>query len=179
MDWQSSWKRKIDLFSVYIDRLDDAHTLVRRMTELDSNSPQAYWLDGYLLMANGKYEKAVEAFQKSLALGENQIALSELGCAYGLAGRRGEALKILEQLVEMRERQYAGPFNIARVYAGLGDKDNAFGWMEKAVEERNGELVFLRRYVETGAGLYFGKNFSTDSRYEGILRRAGLPTHEV
>ncbi len=69
----------------------------------------------------------------------------------------------------MRERQYAAPFNIARVYAGLGDNDNAFEWMEKAIEERDADLVFLKRYVEAGAGVYFGKTFSADSRYEDIF----------
>src|SRR6185436_12679294 len=103
-----------------------------------------------------------------------QMALAKLGCAYGLAGRRDEALKILDQLFEMRARQYAAPFNIARVYAGLGDNDNAFEWMEKAIEEHDADLVFLKRYVEAGAGVYFGKDFSTDSRYEDILRRADL-----
>ena len=106
------------------------------------------------------------------------MALSELGCAFGLAGRRDEALIILDQLFEMRERQYAAAFNIARVYAGLGDNDNAFKWMEKAIEERDGDLVFLRRFVKAGAGVYLGENFSTDSRYEDILRRVGLPTPE-
>jgi tetratricopeptide (TPR) repeat protein len=143
------------------------------MTELDSNSPQAYWLDGSLLMANGEYEEAVEAFQKSLSLGDNQMASSKLGCAYGLAGRRDEALKILDQLFEMRAA-IRRPSNIARVYAGLGDNDNAFAWMEKAIEEHDADLVFLKRYAEAGAGLYFGENFSTDSRYEDILRRTGL-----
>ena len=163
----------------FVDRLDDARGFVRQLTELDSNSPHACWLDGYLLMANGKYEEAVGAFQRSLDLVDNQIALSELGCAYGLAGRRDRALKILDQLFEMRERQYAAAFNIARVYAGLGDNDNAFRWMEKAIEERNGELVYLRRFVKAGAGVYFGENFSTDARYEDILRRAGLPTDKI
>jgi eukaryotic-like serine/threonine-protein kinase len=164
---------------LFVDRLDDAFGLVRQMIELDSNAPQGYWVGGSLLMANGKYEEAVEAFQKSLCLGDNQMALAKLGCAYGLAGRRDEALKILDQLFEMRERQYAAPFNIARVYAGLGDNDNAFEWMEKAIEERDADLVFLKRYVEAGAGVYFGETFSTDLRYEDILRRAGLPTHEI
>jgi TolB-like protein/Tfp pilus assembly protein PilF len=163
---------------LFVDRLDDALGLVRQMIELDSNAPQGYWVGGSLLMANGKYEKAVEAFQNSLSLGDNQMALAKLGCAYGLAGRRDEALKILGQLFEMRERQYAAPFNIARVYAGLGDNDNAFEWMGKAIDERDADLVFLKRYAEAGAGIYFGENFSTDSRYEDILRRAGLPTPE-
>jgi serine/threonine protein kinase/Tfp pilus assembly protein PilF len=164
---------------LFVERLDDALGLVRQMIELDSNAPQGYWVGGSLLMANGKYEEAVATFQKSLSLGDNQMALAKLGCAYGLAGRPDEALKILDQLFEMRERQYAAPFNIARVYAGLGDNDNAFEWMEKAVEERDADLVFLKRYVEAGAGVYLGENFSTDSRYEDILRRVGLPTPEI
>jgi len=163
---------------LYVDRFDDALGLVRLMRELDANAPQSYWLEGNLLVANGKYEGAVEAFQKSLTLGVNQMALSMLGCAYGLAGRSDEALEILAQLFEMREQQYAAAFNIARVYAGLGDKDNAFEWLEKAVEERNAELVHLKRLVEAGAGVYFGKNFSADPRYHRILRRAGLLTNE-
>jgi serine/threonine-protein kinase len=159
---------------LFVDRLDDALGLVRQMIELDSNAPQGYWVGGSLLMANGKYEEAVEAFQKSLSLGDNQMALAKLGCAYGLVGRRDEALKILDQLFEMRKCRYAAPFNIARVYAGLGDNDNAFEWMEKAVEERDADLVFLKRYVEAGAGVYLGASFSTDSRYEDILCRADL-----
>ncbi|HSE31046.1 MAG TPA: protein kinase, partial [Pyrinomonadaceae bacterium] len=164
---------------LFVDRLDDALGLVRQMIELDSNAPQGYWVGGSLLMANGKYEEAVEAFQKSMSLGDNQMALAKLGCAYALAGRRDEALKILDQLLEMRERQYASPFNIARVYAGLGDNDNAFAWMEKAIEEHDADLVFLKRYAEAGAGLYFGKDFPADSRYQDILRRAGLPTDKI
>jgi hypothetical protein len=53
-----------------------------------------------------------------------------------------------------------------------------FTSMEKAIEERDADLVFLKRYVEAGAGVYFGENFPMDSRYEDILRRGGLPTHE-
>ena len=163
----------------FVNRADDARGFVRRLTELDSNSPHACWLDAYLLMADGKYVDAIAAIKESLALGDNQIALSQLGCSYGLAGRRDEALQILNQLLELRERQYAAPFSIARVYAGLGDIDKAYEWMEKAVEERNGELVFLRRFVEAGSGLYFGERFSRDSRYGDILRRAGLPTDTI
>ena len=159
---------------LYVDRSDDALGLVRRMIELDSKAPQGYWVGGSVLMANGKFEEGVEAFQKSLSLGDNQMALAKLGCAYGLAGRRDEALKILAQLFEMRERQYAAPFNIARVYAGLGDNDNAFEWMEKAIDEHDADLVFLKRYAEAGAGHYFGERFSRDPRYQDILRRADL-----
>jgi serine/threonine protein kinase/Flp pilus assembly protein TadD len=49
---------------LFVDRLDDALGLVRQMIELDSNAPQGYWVGGSLLMANGKYEEAVEAFRR-------------------------------------------------------------------------------------------------------------------
>jgi tetratricopeptide (TPR) repeat protein len=103
------------------------------------------------------------------------MALSMRGCAYGLAGRREEALTILDELFEIRERKYAAAFNIARVYAGLGDRDNAFEWLEKAIEERNAELVHLRRKAEVGEGLYLGDGFASDPRYGEICRLAGLP----
>jgi len=164
---------------LFVDRMDDALGLVQQMIELDPNAPQGYWVGGSLLMANGRYEEAVGPLKKSLTLGDNQMALAKLGCAYGLAGRHDEALKILDQLFEMRARQYAAPFNMARVYAGLGDNDKAFEWMEKAIEEHDADLVFLNRYVEAGAGVYFGKSFSSDSRYQDILRRAGLPTDKI
>jgi adenylate cyclase len=164
---------------LFVDRLDDTRRVVRRMTELDPNAPQAYWLGGSLLMASGDYAEAIDAFEKALSLGDNQMALSKLGCAYGLAGRREEALKILDQLFEMRERQYADPFNIARVYAALCDNDNTFRWMEKALEEHSADLVFLKRSVEAGAGVYMGNNFSTDPRYMDILRRAGLAKDRI
>jgi tetratricopeptide (TPR) repeat protein len=162
---------------LYVDRLDDALGLVRQMIELDPNSPQGYWVGGSLLMANGRFEEAIAAFEESLSLGDNQMALAKLGCAYGLAGRRDEALKILDRLFEARARQYASPFNIARVYAGLGLSDDAFEWMGRAVDEHDAELVFLKRYVEAGAGAYLGSTFSADPRYQQILHRAGLPTN--
>ena len=159
---------------LFADRLDDALDQVRRMIEMEPNFPSAYWLMGSVYVAKGQYEEAIAAYQKSLALGGPPTTLSKLGCAYALAGRRGEALGALDQLLEMRERQYAAAFNIARVYAGLGDNDNAFAWLEKAFEERNGEMVFLKRLTTVGTGESWGKGFRNDPRYGDALRRIGL-----
>jgi eukaryotic-like serine/threonine-protein kinase len=159
----------------YADRFEDALRLVQMMRELDPNAPQSFWQEGKLLLANGEYEQAVKVLQKASVLGDNQMAMSMRGCACGLAGRRDEALTILDELFAIRERKYAAAFNIARVYAGLGDRDKAFAWLENAIEERNAELVHLRRKAEVGEGLYLGDGFSSDPRYGEILRRAGLP----
>ena len=81
---------------------------------------------------------------------------------------------MLNQLLEIRGRQYAAASNIARVYAGLGDNDKAFEWLEKALEERTGELVFLNRLTKIGTGESWGKNFRSDRRFADLLQRIGL-----
>ena len=79
----------------------------------------------------------------------------------------------------MREGEYATAFNIARVYAGFGEADKAFEWLSKAVDERNGELVFLNGFIQAGAKESWGKDFHTDPRYKDILARMGLIERET
>lgn len=155
------------------DRLEETLAQAREMLEIEPNFHGAYWLMGLVAAARGEYEEAVKLFEKAMQLGGTQIVLAQLGCACGLADKRDEALKILNELLKMRELQYATAFNIARVYAGLGLTDEAFAWMEKAVEERNGEMVYLAR-TTVGTAESLGGNFSNDSRFQDILRRAGL-----
>ena len=85
---------------------------------------------------------------------------------------------MLNELLETREKQYTTAFNIARVYNGLGEIDSACAWLDKTVEERNGEIVFLNVGSKTGARKIWRKALRTDPRYRDILRRIGLPTSE-
>jgi len=117
------------------------------------------------------------------AIGEFQIAvdnwkgnflpLADLGHAYGIAGEKKEAQKILERLLaekllEKSKRNYVSAYDIAAVYIGLGEKDQTFEWLSKALEERSGFLVYIkcdRRF----------DGLRSDSRYEALLKRIGLP----
>src|SRR3989441_11916923 len=67
----------------------------------------------------------------------------------------------------------------SRVYNGLGEIDSACEWLEKTVEERNGEIVFLNVGTKTGTRKIWRKTLRTDPRYRDILRRIGLPTGEI
>jgi len=164
---------------LFADRLDEALGFVRRMRDLQSGVHLGHWLAGDVFSAQGNHKAAVEAFEKAIALGSTQNTLSHLGCVYGLAGRREDALGVLKQLLEMREGEYATAFNIARVYAGFGEADKAFEWLSKAVDERNGELVFLNGFIQAGAKESWGKDFHTDPRYKDILARMGLIERET
>jgi serine/threonine protein kinase/tetratricopeptide (TPR) repeat protein len=155
-------------------RWDRALRQAQRLTEIESNFVGAYWHLGAVHLHRGMHEEALEALQQALALSENQIAIANLGATYGLLGKREEALNVLNQLLEMRERQYVTALNIARVYSGLGDKDKAFEWLERAYEERDGGLAVLNAEAKAGTGGVWVESIRTDPRFQDLARRIGL-----
>jgi serine/threonine-protein kinase len=168
----------VNLYAGYIyrfaDRQEEAFAQCQKLIEIEPRFYGAYWLQAAISKTRGEYEEAIEAYRKALALGGNQTVLSILGDTYALAGKTDEASEILNQLLEMSKTQYVAAFNIARIYWGLGENDTAFEWLEKALEERNGELLFLHLEAKTGKENIFGKTFLRDSRFTDLLRRIGL-----
>ena len=72
------------------------------------------------------------------------MALSRLGYAYGVAGRRADALAILEELRGMSVRKHVPPPHFAVVYIGMGDKNRAFDWLNKGFRERSYEMALIK-----------------------------------
>ena len=80
------------------------------------------------------YKEGMAEFEKALVISPgNTYALSELGYAYAVAGRRAEAQKVLDQLNELSKQKYVPAASRVRIYAGLGEKDKAFEWLEKSL----------------------------------------------
>jgi len=161
------------------DRPDRALEQVARMIEIEPRFHWAYWLEGGVCLAQEEYGEAVEALEKSMALGGILIVKSYLGSAYGFWGKRDKALGVLNELLETRKRQYTAAINIARVYNGLGEIDSACAWLEKTVEERNGEIVLLNAGGKSGMRNIWRKTLRADPRYQDILRRVGMPADEI
>jgi tetratricopeptide (TPR) repeat protein len=89
----------------------------------------------------GRYEEAVNEFQK---MGDHPYALGHMGNAYARAGRVAEARETISKLKERVRKDNVGTYEIALVYAGLGEKDAAFAWLEKAHQVRDKGLTFLK-----------------------------------
>jgi TolB-like protein/Tfp pilus assembly protein PilF len=105
---------------------------------------------------------------KRLEPGEpDPIAL--LGYAFAVNGQRKEAMRALAELQVLSKQRYVSPFPIAWIHMGLGDKDRAFEWLEKAYEERAGRLVYLR--VE-----HAFDPLRSDPRFGDLVRRLKFPT---
>ena len=113
--------------------------------ELDVRFADAHCGLGLNYQQLGMWEKSFAAFHEALVLsarGPEDIASA--GFAYGAAGRSAEALAMLSELEALATRRYVPAVYFAAVHAGLGRAEDACDWLERALAERSGWLVFLR-----------------------------------
>ena len=116
----------------------------REALEMEPGFTLAHYYLGAALLQLGSYGEAVSSLRKVKAVDYQQQVTAQLGCAYARAGRRAEALGALRELRAMRRRGYVSPYMEALVYAALGEKEEALGWLERAHGERAPWMVFLR-----------------------------------
>ncbi|MBA3512916.1 MAG: protein kinase, partial [Pyrinomonadaceae bacterium] len=152
----------------YARQYDQAIAELRKTLEMDPNFVRAHLRLGLSYLQKSMNEEAIETLQKAKGLsGSSTEIVAFLGYAYAVSGMKGEAQKILTDLQERSRRRYVSPYYVAAIYTGLGDRDQAFNWLEKAYEERSGWLVNLE--VEP-----MFDSLRSDPRFEDLLRRIGL-----
>ena len=150
-------------------RYDEAIEQLNHVIAVDQNHYQAQWMLGHTYAMNGQLDQAIAAAEKAVALSDRAAgALGMLGMIYGLANRRVEANKVLQELLTLNEQRYVTPAALAYVYIGLGDRDQAFAWLEKAYEEQSNFLAYLR-VVPVADPL------RSDPRFDELVRRVGPP----
>jgi len=116
----------------WLRRYDEAVAVLQKTIEMDPNFARAHWGLGLVYEQQKGYDEAIAEFQKAEQLSNGgSVALSALGHIYAVTGRRAEAELILARLLALYEQNLASPYYIAAVYAGLGDKDQAFAWLER------------------------------------------------
>jgi TolB-like protein len=146
---------------------DRAIEQFQKIIELDPNFPPAHSRLGMVYVEKGMYEEAIAEHKKAIALDDSPRRTALLGHAYAVAGRKAEAQKILDDLKELAKQRYVSPFDFALVYMGLGDKDQAFVWLEKTSEERPDTLW------DINVGSRFD-SLRSDPRFTDLLRRMKL-----
>jgi serine/threonine-protein kinase len=111
---------------------------------MDPNYSIVYWYQAQSCAGRKLWDEAIASSQKHVQLsGGAAFALATLGLVYGLAGMRDEALNALEQLIALSKERYVSPFQLAFVYIGLGEKEQALENMEKAYTDRESMIVYL------------------------------------
>ena len=137
----------------FAGRFQQALEQYDKAIEMDSHFRRAFDGKGMLYLAMGEYDKAIENFlQYHKLIGHPLKGLSALGHAYAVAGQKEKALECLEKI---QQREKAEPdkllhMDYAFIYAGLGDNDKAFDYLNKTFEERMGiaclGMIFCIRY---------------------------------
>jgi serine/threonine protein kinase/tetratricopeptide (TPR) repeat protein len=141
---------------------------VKKVIEMDPNFPLAHGYLGLAYLKQGREQDAITELQKAVELsGKSSEQLSFLGYAYGVIGKRAEALAVLRQLEERYARRESPAMFPAAVYVGLGEKNQAFDWLERDFQARTGLLVFITFYPHYDT-------LRDDPRYTDLLRRIGL-----
>ena len=138
----------------------------RRALDLDPNFHLAHFGAGLAYRGQGRYEEALAEISQARALGMND-ALGVTGHIYAVSGRRREAHQLLAQLNELSKREHVSAFSRALIYVGLGDKERAFEWLERAYTNREWYLWLLKE--EKGVD-----PLRSDPRFTDLLRRIGL-----
>ena len=123
---------------------DKAIEQCRKILELDPNSFPARRYLGLAYEAKGMYPEAIAEFQTGVKLSGSPLMLALLGHAYAASGKSAEAKQVLSDLQQVQEQRYVSPYTVAAIYAALNDQDQAFKWLETAVEERDIWLMNLK-----------------------------------
>lgn len=123
---------------------DKAIEQCRKILELDPSSFPARRYLGLAYEAKGMYAEAIAEFQTGVKLSGSPLMLALLGHAYAVSGKTAEAKQVLTDLQELQGQRYVSPYTVAAIHAGLGDQDQAFKWLETAIEERDIWLMNLK-----------------------------------
>jgi tetratricopeptide (TPR) repeat protein len=152
------------------DQIDDAISEGQRTLQLD---PNYFYLDSDLAAAyreKGNFAEAITLYTK--AQEATHRPSSGLAITYARMGRETEAQNILAQLLQAREKRYVSAPVIAAVYAGFGEKEEAFRWLERAFAEHSGILQWIAFLPEF-------RPLHSDARFPHLLRRIGVSPNSI
>ena len=116
----------------------------KKILDLDPTSFPARRYLGLAYEQKGMYAEAISEFQKGVKLSGSPLMLALLGHAYAVSGKRAEAQQVLNDLQQLQSQRYVSPYTVAAIYAGLNDQEQAFKWLDKAVDERDIWLMNLK-----------------------------------
>ena len=148
---------------------DAAIEQLHRTIELDPNYPVTYWILGLILRKLGRYDQAIAEGEKSVKFsGGSPMLTAALAQTLATAGRKKEAIQLLDELTQLAKQKYVAPCFFAGIHLGLGESDRAIECLEKSFDEHSHWLIYLHIDPSMDA-------LRPDPRFQDLLRRIGLP----
>jgi len=144
---------------------DQAIEILKKAIEIDPTFPRTHFRLGRAYEQKKSYDLAISELEQAVSLsGGDTCYKGSLGHVYAISGKSDRAREVLQDLQGRSEQQYVPAFAIALVYAGLGDNDQAFNWLQRAYDDRSTAMVFLKLDPELGS-------LHSDPRFEQLSQR--------
>ncbi|MDZ7342924.1 MAG: protein kinase [candidate division KSB1 bacterium] len=152
------------LLYIYARQYDRTIKLCQSALDMEANYWPAHVFLGMAHQLKGNLPAAIAAFQKAKQLDDNPWILIGLGHAYAASGMRAKANKTLEALRELSKHRFVSAYGIARIYTALGEKDQAFAWLQRAYDDRDENVAMLKFDP-------FFDNLRSDPRFATLLKK--------
>ena len=140
--------RKSVAYILFLARqYDEAITEYKKLIVIAPEFPQSQRELGLAYEQKGLYQDAFNQLQRTYDMRENygkMMLRADIGHLYAVWGKRAEALEVLTELIKKSGQAYVSAYDIAVIYSGLGDRDQAFSWLDKAVEQHSFWLTWLK-----------------------------------
>jgi tetratricopeptide (TPR) repeat protein len=148
-------------------RFDEAIKQSRDTISLNPFFAPAHYVLGQALLQKHNYKEAIAELQKAIELSPGSTAFTaNLAYAYAVSGMRHEAEKIMRDLKNRSPQSFSNAPEIAMIYVGLGEKDQAMAWLEKGYAERFSPWVLMRPCFDP---------LRSEPGFQDLVRRIGLP----
>ncbi|MFN2511460.1 MAG: protein kinase [Pyrinomonadaceae bacterium] len=151
----------------YARKNDRAIAQLHKIIEMDPNWYLAHMVLCQTYSYEGQLAEAIAECEKARGLNDDPAVLAYLSRAYALSGNSAEAMKIVAQLHELARQRYVPAYGFAFPYAALGDKDQAFHWLERSLQDRAWEITYLK--VDPAMD-----SLRSDPRFNDLVKRVGL-----
>ena len=154
----------LGLIYTFMRQNDSAIEQFKKVLEMDPNYAIAHHFLAEVYVDEGMYDEAIKIIE---LLDRNKGTLSIFGIIYSLTGKKDKAKEILDELLGLEKQRYVEPSYIAIIYGNLGEMDLAFKWLEKAYEERDQQMCWLKVWP-----VY--DSLRSDPRFKAMLKKMNL-----
>jgi serine/threonine protein kinase/Tfp pilus assembly protein PilF len=161
--------RNIGTVLFYARKYDQAIEALHNTLEIDSGFIRTHYFLGRVYIQKSMFEDALEELQKEKDLSSrwDQFVETRIGIAYAKLGKRSEAERVLDEMIEHSKEEYVSPYLLSLVNFALGENDRGFDLLEKAIDARGSGINYLR--IEP-----VFDSVRSDPRYTILLKKVGL-----
>ena len=153
----------------YARRYDQAIEQYRKALEMNPDFVPGHWGLAIAYAQEARFDEAISEAEKVVFITRRDAgAVALLATLHALAGKRSEARKLLDEVQDLSKRAYFQPSNIARIYAALQERDQAFTWLEKGYQGRDGGLLWF--FADPASD-----PLRDDPRFQDLQRRMKFP----